>query len=86
MCSPSAPPNPSSAMAGVASSSKPRPVGRVGPRVGDDRGAVHRPEVVLVRLDDGVDGVGGDEAPLDEQRLDRGHPLLDVGERSGWWP
>ena len=26
-------------------------------------------------------GVGGDEAPLDEQRLDRGDALLDVGER-----
>ena len=56
-------------------------IGLVGPRVGDDRRAVHRPEVVLVHLDDRVDGVGGDEPTLDQQRLDRGDALLDVGER-----
>ncbi len=59
-----------------------RTVRLVRPRAGDDRRAVHRPEVVLVHLDDRVDGVGGDEPTLDQQRLDRRDALLDVGERS----
>ena len=50
--------------------------------MGDDRRAVHRPEVVLVHLDDRVDGVGGDEPALDQERLDRRDALLDVGEGS----
>ena len=60
---------------------QPSAVRGIDPRVGDDLRPVHRAEVVLVGLDDRVDRVGGDEAPLDEQRLDRGDALLDLGER-----
>ncbi len=58
-------------MAAVASSSSRSAVRRIDPRVGDDLRPVHRAEIVLVGLDDRVDRVGGDKAPLDEERLDR---------------
>ena len=77
MFSPSAPPKPELADGPGGVGQQPLLVGRVGPRPGHDGGAVQRPEVLLVGGDDGVDGVGRDEAPLDEQRLEGGHPLLD---------
>ncbi len=63
---------------------RPRAVGEqagaivgVDPGPGDDAGAVERADVALVRLDHRVDDVGGDEAALDQQGFEGGHPPLD---------
>ena len=54
----------------------------VDPRARDDLGAVLRADVVLVELDDGVDRVGGDQAALGEQRLERAGAQLDLRRRT----
>jgi hypothetical protein len=48
---------------------QPLAVGRVGPGARHHPGAVPRADVALVQLDDRVDGVGGDQALLHQQRL-----------------
>ncbi len=50
----------------------------IDPGFGDYSRAVHRSHVVLVRLDDGVDDVGRDQAALDQQCLDGFDALLGV--------
>ena len=67
--SPSAPPKPSSAMALVPSLEQPLAVGGVGPGARHHPGAVLGADVAFVQLHDRVDGVGGDQALLGQQRL-----------------
>jgi hypothetical protein len=54
----------------------------VHPGPGHDLGAVEGPEVVLERLDHGVDHVAGDQTLLHQQGLDGRDPPLD-GARLG---
>ncbi len=56
------------------------PVGRIGPRPGDDAGAVARPDLRLVGLDERIERGGIDVALLGEDRLQRAHAKLRLGE------
>jgi hypothetical protein len=56
---------------------KPFLVGRVGPRPGHHLRPVHRAEVVFEVRDDRIDGVGVEDALVDEYRFDRGDARLD---------
>jgi hypothetical protein len=62
---------------------QPLAIGRVGPGARHHPGAVARADVALVQLDDRVDGVGGDQALGDQQRLQgagaQGHLRVGAG-------
>ena len=66
-------------MAPVAFSSSRRLKSRVDPRAGDDLGAVHGPQIVLVKVDELVERVLGDEALRGEQRLELRYALGELG-------
>ena len=60
-------------------------VGGVAPCARDDLGAVKRPDVVLVSLDDPIDGVAGQQAFFHQQRFDRfraqrGRAIMDADD------
>src|SRR5207302_4712910 len=57
------------------------PIGGIHPRPGDDTGADHGPDVVLVSLHDAVDLLGRDQALLAQQRLKRQGARLHVRGR-----
>ena len=54
--------------------------GGIGPGLGDDAGAVVRADLGLVGLDDAVDGRGVDIALLGQDRFQRPHPQLHLGQ------
>ena len=68
---------PSEAMAAVASVMSQSRIGRIGPGLGDDAGAVARADLGLVGLDQGVDRRRIDIAFLDQDGFERPHPQLD---------
>ena len=53
---------------------------RVGPGLGDDARAVVRPDLGLIGLDDGVERGGLDIALLSQDRFQRAHPDLHLGQ------
>jgi hypothetical protein len=81
MLSPSAPPKPSSANRLGRSAQQALPVALIHPCARDDLGAILRPHVVLVQLDDGIDRVRRHETSLGEKRLERSSAQLD---RRAW--
>src|SRR5436853_121855 len=59
---------------------QPHLVGGVRPGAREDVGAVAPPHLRLVRVDESVERGRVDQALLDEQRLERPHPQLGLGE------
>ena len=62
---------------------QPLTVGRVGPGVRHHPGAVLRADVALVQLHDRVNGVGGDQALLGQQRLQGAGAQRQLRVRAG---
>ena len=77
MLSPSAPPNPSSAIAPLESFSSRARYRLIHPGTSDDPGAILRAHVVLIELDHRVDRVTRDQSALGQQRLERPGTELD---------
>ena len=80
MCSPWRPVKPSEAIAAVASSKEPVAVVRIGPGLGHDPARRCGADLRLVGLDQHVDRRGVDVALLDEDRFERAHAQLDLGQ------
>jgi hypothetical protein len=79
-------PEPQLADGGRAVGEEPVAVVLVDPGVGHDLGPVEGADIALVRLDHRVDHVAGDEALLDQERLDGRHPALDGAGLGGVVP